>query len=87
MKLRYDDAVKFLRNSGMEITFADKQFKPLLRSLGISPVSVGSQMVGAHVPKEVDQALVDLCSANNITKADVIRDALREYLGVKGEQV
>jgi hypothetical protein len=87
MKLRYDYAIKFLRNSGMDITFSDKQFKPLLRSMGISPVSVGSKSVSAHIPKDVDQAMMDLCSANNISKADIIRDALREYLGVKGEQV
>lgn len=87
MKLRYADAMKFLRNSGMDITFAHKQFKPLLRSMGISPVSVGSKMVSAYVPKEVDQALIDLSHANNTTKADIVREALREYLGVKGEQV
>ncbi len=87
MKLRYDYAIKFLRNSGMDITFADKQFKPLLRSMGITPVSVGSKSVSAAIPKDMDQAMMDLCIANNISKSDVIREALREYLGVKGEQV
>lgn len=87
MKLRYTDAMKFLRNSGMDITFSHKQFKPLLRSMGITPISVGQKSVTVYVPKEVDQALIDLSYANNTTKGDIIREALREYLGVKGEQV
>lgn len=83
MKINFNEGFKILKNLGMTTYINDSSFKPMLKSAGFDVKSVGKIVVAAHVDDVTNQALKDYAFGNNMTKAEVIRDAIRQYVGGK----